>query len=122
MELLRTLRETRDLKARQAGLFSSASSDQRFSDVAARLTLLLDRHLAVYETELQAMSAMAAPASPPPASRPADGAGGAALRALFGPDGVSRAAVVAAERETEQGGMVHMVDWDTRPQHLLNVR
>lgn len=127
LEELRTLRQARDLKARAAGLFSSAASDQRFAEVTARLTALLDRHLETYEAELRALRAMTGP--PPPevgtAAPAAAAAPPAVLRALFGASGVTAAAAAAAAAgsKTEQTDhLVHMVDWKADPQTLLDIR
>ncbi|KAF0312016.1 Programmed cell death protein 7 [Amphibalanus amphitrite] len=124
LDELRTLREVRDLKARAAGLFSSAASDQRFAEVTARLTDLLDRHLQTYETELRALQAMTA-GPPPPPPPPAAGGPLSVLRALFGAAGVSPAAAAAAgggSQSEETDHRVHMVDWEADPQTLLNIR
>jgi len=121
LEELRSLRQARDLKARSAGLFSSAASDQRFADVTSRLTELLDRHLVTYEAELRALQAMTAAPPPPPPPPPPTAAAGplAVLGTLFGPAGVSAAAAAAAA-EAEQ--LLHMVDWEADPQTLLDIR
>ncbi|XP_043203029.1 programmed cell death protein 7-like isoform X1 [Amphibalanus amphitrite] len=126
LDELRTLREVRDLKARAAGLFSSAASDQRFAEVTARLTDLLDRHLQTYETELRALQAMTAGPRPPPPPPPAAGGPLSVLRALFGAAGVSPAAAAAAagggSQSEETDHRIHMVDWEADPQTLLNIR